>query len=138
MKRKDVEEKPEVKTLEERAFDLLGEFIIRRQGEDALRELAIEDEQHSEVSQWIDAHCLKYDKENLALINRFFLKKKIKEILLKVIPRYLKRITIIFGIFFIVCSIAFAVHRPFRVQVQKILSDVDESVTLKLFQSPDS
>ena len=98
----------EIKTIEDRAYDLFGEMICIRDGEIALQEMAIEDEQHSEISQELDAFHAEYDKQILANITRYFRKKKIIRIIFETIPRFVKRVVMILGIFFLIYSIAFA------------------------------
>ena len=98
----------EIKTLEDRAYDLLGEMICIRDGEIALQEMAIEDEQHSEISQELDAFHAEYDKQIFANITRYFRRKKIVRIIFETTPRFVKRVVTSLGIFFLTCSIAFA------------------------------
>lgn len=139
MKRNGSQSTIEKKTVEDRYYDVLGEMIAIRQGEIALKELAMDDEQQNEMSKKIDAHILMYDKENKALINRFFKKKKAKQAIHKTVPKVLQMAASFIAVITLASGVAFATSQTFRVRVMELLYTVeDEYTSLKMRENLDA
>jgi|GEM_PF-2243079 len=117
----------EKKTLEDRAYDLLGERIALRDGEAALKALEVETQKGN--TQEIDDFLSKYDQRNRAIIEQYFRKQKNRKLIRKTIPKFTQMVVLVLGMIFLVGGIATATSRTFRVRVMELLFTIEKEYT---------
>ncbi len=115
------------RSIQDQAYDLLGQLIIERQTKILLAE--IESEMAQGKTAEMDAFFAKLDKTNLAKIERYCRKANRKTFISRTLLEFAQITAIVFTVFALTVSIALATSHTIRVRVIQMLINIEEQYT---------
>lgn len=125
------------RSLQDKAYDLLGEMLVERDTARYLRELE-EDFANGNTAE-MDAFFAKQDKVNLKRIEAYNRKLRGKHFLRHTLPRIARAAAIVFAILSLAGGVAVAASHTVRVQVMQLLLSIEEEYTeLQLVKDEDA
>lgn len=122
------------RSIQDRAYDLLGELIIVRQTERLLKE--IEEEKARGDTVQMDAFFAKHDRINLAKIQAYYRKQKIRRFFQETLPKIAQTAAIVIAVLTLTGGVAIATSHTVRVHVMQLLINIEEQYTeIKLVEN---
>lgn len=115
------------RSLQDKAYDLLGEMLVDRDTERYLKELE-EDVSHGNTAE-MDTFFTQQDKINLQRIKTYSRKKHNRRLLRHTIPHLAQAAAVIIAVIVLTGGVALAVSKTVRVQVMRLLLHVEEEYT---------
>ena len=126
---------PEDRSLEDRAYDLFGELLLQRETAALLAEIEAE-KARGETTE-MDTFFAKQDKKNLEAIQRHFKRHRAQVFFRETLPRIGQIAAIVVAVVAVAGSVAIATSHTIRVQMMKLLVNIEEEYTeLKLQEDP--
>lgn len=115
------------RSLQDKAYDLLGEMLVERDTARYMRELE-EDVAHGNTAE-MDAFFAKQDKVNLKKIEAYNRKQRGKHFLRHTLPRIAQAVAIVVAVISLAGGVAVAASHTVRVQVMQLLLSIEEEYT---------
>lgn len=122
-----INSEPEARSLQDKAYDLLGEMVIERRTAQYLQALK-EDEARGDTAD-MDAFFARQDQANLKKIQTYVQKQQNRRFLGRTLPRLAQAAAILVAVVALVGGVAMATSETFRVQVMKLMLNVQEEYT---------
>lgn len=124
-------EQPNDRSLNDKAYDLLGELLLEQETNQLLDE--IEDEKAQGTTGEMDAFFATHDIKNLKQIHSYFHRQHIKKLLTRTLPKVIQVAAIFIACISIAGGIALATNETVRIYVMKLITTMsDEYTSLKL------
>jgi len=120
-------ERIEDRTLQDRAYDLLGEMLIEQDTAQFLREL--EEKQARGDMADIDAFSRRQDEKNLKKIAAYTRRQRFRHLVRHTLPRLVQAAAVVVAVFFLAGSIAVASSHTVRVKVMELLIHIEREYT---------
>ncbi|HPJ03488.1 MAG TPA: DUF4367 domain-containing protein [Candidatus Limiplasma sp.] len=137
MANKGLSKPAEYRDINERAYDLLGELLLQQETDALLAE--IEQENASGNTAAYEAFCARQDKKNLARIHRYFRLQRTRTFFRQTLPKIGQIAAILIAVITVVGGVAIATSHTIRVQVMKMLVQIEEQYTsLSLVEDADA
>lgn len=115
------------RSVQDKAYDLLGELIIEQQTKRLLKE--IEEEKTRGDTAEMEAFFAKQDRINLAKIQAYSRKQKAKRLFQHTLPRIGQIAAIVIALVALAGSVAIAASDAVRVRVMQMLINIEEQYT---------
>ncbi|MCI5956689.1 MAG: DUF4367 domain-containing protein [Clostridiales bacterium] len=119
------------RSLQDRAYDLLGQMLVERETERLLREL--EQDRACGHTTEMDAFFARQDRGNLARIQAYCRKQGTKRLLEHTLPRIGKIASVVIAVIVLAGGAAIATSHTVRVRVMRLLVEMEESHTAVKF-----
>lgn len=117
----------EYRDINDRAYDLLGELLLEQETAQLLAEIERETaEGHTED---LDTFSALHDAKNLARINRYFRLQRTRVFFRQTLPKIGQIAAILIAVITIAGGVAIATSHTIRVQVMKMLVQMEEQYT---------
>jgi hypothetical protein len=127
----------EARSLNDRAYDLLGEMILARETDALLAE--IDAEKASGDTQETDAFFARRDADNVQKISRCFHRQKTRTFFYDTLPKVGRIAAVVIAALAVAGGVALAASHTVRVQVMKMLVNVEKEYTeLSLVEDTDA
>ena len=127
----------EYRNINERAYDLLGEILLQQETDVLLAE--IEKEKATGNTEDMDIFTTRYDAKNLARIHRYFRLQRTRTFFRQTLPKIGQIAAILIAVITIAGGVAIATSHTIRVQVMKLLVQIEEQYTeLSLVEDPEA
>lgn len=137
MANKGLSKTAEYRNINERAYDLLGELLLQHETDALLSE--IEQEKAAGNTQDMDAFTTRYDTKNLKRIHSYFRLQRTRTFFRQTVPTIGQIAAILIAVITIAGGVAIATSHTIRVQVMKMLVQIDEQYTsLSLVEDTDA
>lgn len=135
--RNRIGERPMDRSLNDKAYDLLGELLLEQETNKLLEE--IEDEKARGDTAEMDAFFAAHDQENLRRLNSYFHRRRIKKLLTKSLPKAIEVAAIFIACISIAGGVALATNETVRVYMMKLITTMsDEYTALKLVEDEEA
>lgn len=122
------------RSVQDKAYDLLGELIIERQTERLLKEVE-EEKAHGDTAQ-MDAFFAKHDRINLAKIQAYYRKQRTRRFFQETLPKIAQTAAIVIAVLTLAGGVAIATSHTVRVRVMQLLINIEEQYTeIKLVEN---
>lgn len=115
------------RTVQDKAYDLLGELLIERQTKKILQEL--EEEKARGDTAEMDTFFAKQDQNNLAKIQAYSRKQRTKRFFLHKLPKIGQIAAIVVAVVALAGGVAVATSHTVRVHVMQMLINIEEQYT---------
>lgn len=115
------------RSLQDKAYDLLGEMLVERDTEKYLKELE-EDIANGNTAE-MEAFFAKQDKLNLKRIETYSRKQRNRRLLQHTIPHLAQVAAVIIAVIVLTGGVALATSKTVRVQVMRLLLNVEKEYT---------
>lgn len=115
------------KSIQDKAYDLLGDMLIERDA--AVQQEELEKEMQEGDTAEMDAFFMRYEQANLRAIEKYYGKQRIVNFFLCTIPRISKVAVVFIAIMSIAGGIAVAASQTVRTQVMQLLLRIEEEYT---------
>ena len=119
------------RSLQDRAYDLLGQMLVERETEKLVRELE-QDRAYGHTTQ-MDAFFARQDRGNLAQIQAYCRKQRTKQLLQRTLPRIGKIASVVIAVIVLAGGAAIATSHTMRVRVMRLLVEMEKSHTTVKF-----
>lgn len=127
----------QIQTLDDQAYDLLGELLLEQETRALLT--ALETENAAGHAAPPDASSLRRDTKNLTQIDRYFRKRRARTFFRETLPKAGQAAAIVIAVLAVAGSVAVAASHTVRVQVMKLLARVETEYTeLSLVENPEA
>lgn len=120
-------ERTDDRSLQDRAYDLLGEMLIEQDTEQFLREL--EEKQASGDTADIDTFSRRKDENNLKKIAAYTRKQRRRRLVRRTLPKIGQIAAVVVAVFFLAGSVAVAASHTVRVKVMELLINIEREYT---------
>lgn len=125
------------RSLQDKAYDLLGEMLVERDTARYMLELE-EDLAHGNTAE-MDAFFAEQDQANLKKIETYTRKQRSKRLFLHTLPRVGQVAAIFITVIFLAGSVAVATSHTVRVHVMQLLLNIEKEYTeLRLVEDEDA
>ena len=136
MSRENVKE-PMEESLEDKAYDLLGDMLVERNTARYMHELE-EDAARGEDAE-MEAFFARQDQENLKKIQAYARRRRNRRFLVHMLPRMAQVAAVIIALVSLAGSVAIATSQAVRVQVMKLLLHMEAEYTeLRLVEDEEA
>lgn len=130
-------EQPNDRSLNDKAYDLLGELLLEQETNQLLKE--IEDEKAHGATDEMDAFFAAHDQKNLKQIHSYFRRQHVKKLLTRTLPKAIQVAAIFIACISIAGGIALATNDTVRVYVMELITTMsDEYTSLKLVEDEEA
>lgn len=127
----------EYRDINERAYDLFGDLLLQQETEALLAE--IEQEKASGNTDAYEAFSARQDAKNLKRIHRYFQMQRTRTFFRQTLPKIGQIAAILIAVITVAGGVAIATSRTLRVQVMKMLVQIEEQYTaLSLVEDSDA
>lgn len=125
----DKNEQQEMRDIQDRAYDLLGELILEREANELLAEIEAESGESAESAEFLarcDARCMK-------IIEKHYRKARVRKLIMQTMPRLGRIAAVIIAVITLAGCTAFAASETVRVYLLHLLvQTTGEYTTLSL------
>ncbi|MBP3541139.1 MAG: DUF4367 domain-containing protein [Clostridia bacterium] len=110
------------RSLDDMAYDYLGQMLLQKETEELLREL--EKEQADGLTGEMDAFFAQQEKRHQKEMSRYFCRRNTKRLFTKTLPGLGRVAAIVLAVMIAVGGVAMAVSETFRVRVLELVSNL--------------